>query len=193
MSLTNPFDLLLAIIWQNATTECRPRRSSITCTSSARSMAEQRRRFFPTPKSCRPSMSTIWRPHAGSHRCSAQIRKCMGAGPDGRGPGRTALLTLDEVLNLSAEGALLLPQEGRPVLTRKVPYTPTENLRVRSNRPLPEHNRQILPTGHAGGRTDRSLPACLQPFPASFPRLSGVPYVFDCLQPAPANPSPSTP
>ena len=46
----------------------------------------------------------------------------MGAGPDGRGPGRTALLTLDEVLNLSAEGALLLPQKGRPVLARKVPY-----------------------------------------------------------------------
>ena len=39
--------------------------------------------------------------------------------------------------------------------------------------------------GWRGGpepRTDNSLPSCLQPFPASFPRLSGVPYVFDCLQ-----------
>ena len=29
--------------------------------------------------------------------------------------------------------------------------------------------------------TDSSLPACLQLFSASFTRLSGVPYVFDCL------------
>ena len=46
-----------------------------------------------------------------------------GGGP-GRDESRVArpLLTPDEVLNLPAEGALLLPQEGRPILARKVRY-----------------------------------------------------------------------
>ena len=44
-----------------------------------------------------------------------------GAGRDGSRVARP-LLTPDEVLNLPAEGALLLPQEGRPVLARKVRY-----------------------------------------------------------------------
>ena len=38
-----------------------------------------------------------------------------GAGRDGSRVARP-LLTPDEVLNLQAEAALLLPQEGRPVL-----------------------------------------------------------------------------
>ena len=47
----------------------------------------------------------------------------MAAGPDGTGPASPGrCLTPDEVLNLPAEGALLLPQEGRPVLVRKVRY-----------------------------------------------------------------------
>ena len=41
-------------------------------------------------------------------------------------------------------------------------------------------------------RTDRSRSACLQPFPASFPRLSGVPYVLDGLQPAPCRSGPGS-
>ena len=44
-----------------------------------------------------------------------------GAGRDGSRVARP-LLTPDEVLNLPTEGALLLPQEGRPVLARKVRY-----------------------------------------------------------------------
>ena len=44
-----------------------------------------------------------------------------GAGRDGSRVARP-LLTPDEVLNLPAEGALLLPQEGRAVLARKVRY-----------------------------------------------------------------------
>ena len=44
-----------------------------------------------------------------------------GAGRDGSRVARP-LLTPDEVLNLPAEGALLLPQEGRPILARKVRY-----------------------------------------------------------------------
>ncbi len=44
-----------------------------------------------------------------------------GAGRAGSRVARS-LLTPDEVQNLSAEGALLLAQEGRPVLARKVQY-----------------------------------------------------------------------
>ena len=44
-----------------------------------------------------------------------------GVGRDGSRVTRP-LLTPDEVLNLLAEGALLLPQEGRPVLARNVRY-----------------------------------------------------------------------
>ena len=45
-------------------------------------------------------------------------------------------------------------------------------------------NENLHPTRRGGpeSRTDSSLSACLQPFPASFPRLSGVPYVSDCFQ-----------
>ena len=44
-----------------------------------------------------------------------------GAGRDGPRVARP-LLTPDEVLNLPAEGALLLPPEGRAALARKVRY-----------------------------------------------------------------------
>ena len=108
----------------------------------------------------------------------------MGAGPDGTGPGSPGrLLTPDEVLNLPAEGALLLPRRAGRSWRARCGITPTGNLRVCSNRPLPERNPADPASRQCKGLPERT--ACGVPAFSLFLRLSSAtsrakPAVVSC-------------
>ena len=106
-----------------------------------------------------------------------------GAGRDGSRVARP-LLTPDEVLNLPAEGALLLPRRAGRSWRARYGITPTGNLRVCSNRPLPERNPADPASRKCRGlpeRTARFLPAGNAWGCPNGPLAECLPSVFSCV------------